>query len=256
MSSRASSAPRPAVAFGIVLAMLALPLLYVAFSHSHGQSVRTQSSTWPTQAVPPAPSLAELEHLASSDPTSAHRLNFSQALIDHGLQGRAIIVLNALIADEPMNTLAWNNLCVAHSLQQEYNLAVPACESGVRIDPSAQIIRNNLKWAQDERAHALQALAAQESTPGAQRTPAFYLAEGLNYLHLGNYDQAIGAWRQCLRLDHRNADAQNNIGIAQMMQSRYKEADASFREALTLNPGSQLAKNNLAWAMEEEKNAH
>ena len=248
MTETISRAPGRTAAALIVAVILGIPTAYVLLDRSTPKVAMAQATT-PTATS----TLAESERLAASEPTPEHRLNLSQALIDSGLYGRAIAVLNGLIAENAKFAPAWNNLCVAQTLQQQYNLALPACETGLRLNPEEQLIRNNLKWAQDQRVRALQTLSDQERTPEAQRNASFYVDEGLNQLHLGNYDQAIDAWKRSLQLDPHEARAQNNIGIAQMMQTHYREADASFRKALTLDPDNQLAKNNLAWAMEQEK---
>jgi len=253
--SRTSLAPRRSVAIGIALTMLAVPALYVVLHRSPADAVLASAA-----AAPPPPAvaqgeydLAQLEHLAMSDPTEGHQLNLSQAYLNKGMTGRAIIVLNNLVAQYPKDALAWNNLCVAHTLQQEYYLAIPNCMTGIRADPNTQLIKNNLNWAEQEKAKVVAALDAETKVPVEERKPESYITEGLNHLHLGEFDQAVASWKKCLELDPKSAPAQNNIGIAYMLQSRYTEAETNFRQALVLDPKFQLAKNNLAWALEEEK---
>ena len=203
----------------------------------------------------PQPDLTLLEAQTRSNPTEANRLNLSQAYIDRGMNARAIGVLNALVAEYPRNALGWNNLCVAHTLQQEYNLAIPACEAGIRADGSVPLLHNNLKWAQDERAKVLGAIAEEDKVAIANRDAAFYLNQGMNELHLGAYEEAVAAWKRCLQLDPRNGSAQNDIGVALMLQSQPVKAEASFREALAVDPNNALFHNNLNWALSEAATA-
>ena len=230
----------------ICLTMLTLPAVYVLSHSSEAQAAPAQSALQSS-----GPQLAELELLAHTQPTTANRLNLSQAYIDNAQYGRAVTLLTSIVAEDPHQALAWNNLCVAHTLQLEFDLAIPACEAGMRADASIQLLRNNLNWAQGERTKVLVALSEQARTPVAQRDSAFYLAEGLNHQHLGEYDAALTCWRQSLELDPANGAALNNIGIVQMFQHRYTDAELSFRRATQLNPASQLMRNNLAWAMSE-----
>ena len=229
----------------IALIMLALPLLYLAWAIPHEASAKAQS---PSQAPE---KLALLEAQTRSNPTETNRLNLSQEYINRGMNGRAVGILNAMVAEYPSSALGWNNLCVAHTLQQEYNLAIAACQAGIRADGTVQLLRNNLKWAQDEQSKAQAALAAEQSTPENARNPAFYLAMGMNQLHLGAYDEAIATWQKCLTLDSRNGAALNDIGVAKMMQGKPLEAEKSFREALAMEPTNTLYKNNLDWSLSE-----
>jgi tetratricopeptide (TPR) repeat protein len=85
----------------------------------------------------------------------------------------------------------------------------------------------------------------------ALRNADSYLAEGLNYLHTGDYDQAIYAWQRVLSLDPANALAANNIGTAYMLKQQPSLAATWFQKAIALDPSQQIAKNNLAWARNE-----
>ncbi len=249
-----SMAPSRRTALAIVATILAVPVFYVATHLRSPQAVSAAQGS-PAQAAGSAADLPELEHFALSNPTAANRINLSQAYIGRGMMSRALLVLNALVADEPQNALAWNNLCVAHTLQQEYNDAIGACETGVRADGSMQLIKNNLRWAQDEKAKVLVALSEAAHTPPSKRTADFYLADGLNHLHVGEYDQALTDWQLCLQTDPHNSAAENNIGMVQMLQAHYVEAESSFRKAVVLDPASQLSRNNLAWAQQAQRPA-
>jgi tetratricopeptide (TPR) repeat protein len=49
---------------------------------------------------------------------------------------------------EPDNALAYNNICSAHALREEWDPAIEACEKALTLDPELQRARNNLRWAQ------------------------------------------------------------------------------------------------------------
>lgn len=230
--------------FGVVALLLAVPLGYLgmrAFGrHSSGSAAAVNVEAAQTD-------LASLESLVQASPTSSNRINLSLAYINGGQPAQAIPVLSAVVAEDKTNAIAWNDLCVAHTLQKDYATAIDECNRALTISPDFQLARNNLKWASDEKAKALGVNAAAEQT-----TPlhdgAFYLAEGLNDLHVGDYDQAIVAWREMLKLQPKSATAANNIGTAYMMKKHPDEAAAWFNKAIEFDPSMQLAKNNLAWA--------
>ena len=61
----------------------------------------------------------------------------------------------------------------------------------------------------------------------------------------GRLLQAQAAYRQILTIDPAHADAHNNLGIALGGLGRPAEAEASFREALRLRPNYPEAHYNL-----------
>jgi superkiller protein 3 len=212
--------------------------------------------------VPPVPvasaadppqqgNIASLEELARTNPTSENRITLSVAFIRANQPVSALPILNALVAEDPKNAVAWNNLCVAHNMLAEYPQAINACNKAIGIDPSFQLARNNLKWAQDEVAKAQQSVANAERSAPAARTSADYVAEGLNLMHIGNYDEAIKAWQRALAIDPHRALAANNIGAAYMSKGQPREALTWFQKALAIDPTLQVAKNNVAWASSE-----
>jgi len=235
---------------GIALAALLVgaPIVFFVL-HSSGNSKVVSA-----QQPPAAANVASLEAAVNASPTSANRINLSLAYINSGASARAIQVLQSVVAQDKNNAIAWNDLCVAHTLQQDYASALDECNQALAIDPSFQLARNNLKWASDEKNKTLAAInAASQST--AVRDVDFFLKQGMNQLHVGDYDQAIVSWQQMLHLDPKNAMAANNIGTAYMLKRQPDVASGWFDRALKLDPNLQIAKNNLAWAHQELQNA-
>jgi tetratricopeptide (TPR) repeat protein len=243
-----SSAQR-AVAITAAVAILFLPIGYLVSRHKLTRNVSAQVASQPAPA--PAQSIAQWEGIVRAHPTEDNRLNLSVAYINGQQPGRAIAILNPLVAEDGNNALAWNNLCVANTMQMDYSLAIAACNHAIRLKPDFQLAQNNLKWAEDENRKAIAAITAQEQIAPASRNAASYLSEGLNYLHTGDYDQAIRAWQRVLSLDPENALAANNIGTAYMLKQRPNLAVPWFQKAIALDPAQQIAKNNLAWARDE-----
>jgi tetratricopeptide (TPR) repeat protein len=228
----------------IVLAagLIVLPVLYLAFSHG---SVTTVQSA---RQQAPATDISSLETLVKTSPTIVNRINLSLAYINGGESARSIPVLLSVVAEDKTNTIAWNDLCVANTLQKSYDAAIEDCETAIRYEPNYTLARNNLKWAQDEKNKALGI-----KPPPGSRDATFYLNDGLKQLNLGFYDQAIASWQHTLELDPGSALAVNNIGTAYMMKKQPDEAIVYFNKAIAMDPTLQLAKNNLAWAHSEQK---
>jgi len=230
------------VRLGVATLLLAVPLIYLGVRTFSRQTGGSSASVEAAQT-----DLASLESQVQTSPTSSNRISLSLAYISGGQPGRAIPVLSAVVAEDKTNAVAWNDLCVALTLQKEYATAIDECNHALTISPDFQLARNNLKWASDEKAKVLVANTSAEQT-AAVHDGAFYLAEGLNDLHAGDYDQAIVAWREMLKLEPKSAVAANNIGTAYMMKKHPDEAAAWFNKAIEFDPSMQLAKNNLAWA--------
>lgn len=195
--------------------------------------------------------IASLEETVRINPTSENRINLSFAYIHANQPSRALPILNALVMESPNNAVAWNNLCAAHNMLAEYPIAISACRKAIDIDPGFQLALNNLKWAQDEAAKAKQPVTGVDQNASTARTSADYIAEGLNYLHIGNYEEAIKAWQRALAIDPNSALAANNIGAAYMSKGQPEEALTWFQKALAIDPSLQIARNNVAWASSE-----
>lgn len=236
-----------------ICAVIALPFAYLLMHRSKPDALQVRPSAAPPAAA--AISIPVLEQIARAQPTADNRLNLSLAYINANQPASAIPVLQALVAEDAANAKAWNNLCVAHTMQAEYNHAIDDCRHALTLDPGLQLAQNNLRWAEGQNQKALDAIAAADKTPPASRDANSYLAEGLDAMHAGNYDKALQLWQQALARDPHSATAANDIGVAYMMKHRPSDAIPWFNKAAALDPGLQLAKNNLAWANSELRSA-
>ena len=234
-----------------ILAACAILVLPVGYLLLHRSPVNAGAPAMPA-AIQQAQSIAALEALVRAQPTAANRINLSLAYIQAGTPVPAVPVLQAVLAGDPKNAIAWNNLCVAHTMQQQFSDGIDDCNHALAVQPDFQLAKNNLKWATDERDATIKAISVAEQTDASKRDAAFYLTEGMNFMQLGNYDEAIHAWHRALDVDPRNASAANNIGIALMFQKHPAEATPWFQKAIDFDPMMQIAKNNLAWARQEE----
>jgi tetratricopeptide (TPR) repeat protein len=242
-----SAKPIRVLAIVVACILLILPIGYLMV-RAKPAAVAAQSAV---PSVPQGPDIAQLEEMARTQPSSENRLHLSWGYLAVNKPGQAIPLLESMLAEDKNNADAWNNLCVAHAMQMSYNLAVEDCTRALQREPQFQLAGNNLKWAQGGIDQARQSIASEEQLAPASRNAASYLAEGLNFLHIGNYDRAINAWRRALELDPGSALAANNIGVAYLAKKQPAKAIAWFEKALSLDPSLQLARNNLAWARDE-----
>ena len=65
--------------------------------------------------------------------------------------------------------------------------------------------------------------------------------------------EAEAAYRQAITLDPKYAIAYSNLGVALSDQKKYVEAEAAYRQAITLDPKDARAYNNLGIALSDQK---
>ena len=234
----------------IVIILLAAPVAYLFYKTSgvpplpkeETAAVSTELSDLPT-----------LENLVQTSPTFDNLINLSAAYINNKMPGKSIDHLKRAIGLNPGSAVAYNDLGVAYTMMQQYGEGVDNCTKALQLDSTFQLAKNNLKWATDEKNKVLQAIRVQEQIPENKRDVAFYSDYGLNYFKTGDYTKSIEIWNKIFDLDVKNTSALNSIGTAFMMKNQVEDAIVLFKKAIELDPGNQLAKNNLAWALGEQK---
>ena len=78
---------------------------------------------------------------------------------------------------------------------------------------------------------------------------------GLALAKLGQWEQAVEAYRQALRLRPDLAEAHNNLGIALVQMGRLDDAIAAYQRAIAHRPDFSAALNNLGLALFEAGHA-
>jgi tetratricopeptide (TPR) repeat protein len=86
--------------------------------------------------------------------------------------------------------------------------------------------------------------------------PAFSAGQWLNLSRTlyseGKYLESIGAAQTALHLQPDYPEAYNNIGAAYATMRLWDPAIQADQQAVRLQPGLQLARNNLAWALRQK----
>jgi len=237
-------------AFAALLAILIIwPVAYI-FIRTYGlPPLQEQQSN--AVAVKPD-DLPALETAARTNPSYDNLVNLASAYINKGMPGKSVSPLQQALQINPRSAVAYNDLGVAYTMMQQYGEGVSYCTKALEADSSFQLAKNNLKWATGERDKVLATIRDQEQTPESKRDVAFYSDCGLNYFRVGDYSKSIEVWNKIFDLDPKSTGALNSIGTAFMMKGQTDDAIALFKKALELEPGNQLAKNNLVWALDEK----
>jgi tetratricopeptide (TPR) repeat protein len=234
----------------VIAVVLLLPIIYI-FYKTMGNTSAVQEPV----ASNPQTDIAAYENAATTNPTVGNLLNLSNAYIRNRMAAKALEPLNKVLSLDPNNAVAYSNLGFAYTILQNYKKGVEYGEKAVQLDSTYQLAKNNLNWERGEQKKILDVIEELGKTPEKDRTTFYYLNLGLNYLKVQEYDKGIEVWNKILVTDPKNAGALINIGVAYMAENKYDNAIKSFEKSVEYNPGDQLSKNNLAWALGEKKKA-
>lgn len=75
-----------------------------------------------------------------------------------------------------------------------------------------------------------------------------YTGLGLTYYQAGKYDDAIKAWEKALTYNPKSELAYNNIAAAYGALNKWDEEIDACEKALAINPKFDLARRNMEWA--------
>ena len=192
----------------------------------------------------------------STADTAFQLVERASGLLELNRPADAVALLQRAIAAAPTNQLAWCELARAEVMCGRPRHAFEAASRGIALDPFDDYPHRLIS-------HALVALgdpaggvrAAQEAVRLSPHSASAHrrLAEALDdspqpywpwdrrRLHLA----AIEAASRAVQLDPAEPDAHNTLGYVHLTNKSPLLADASFREALRLNPSNARALNGL-----------
>jgi tetratricopeptide (TPR) repeat protein len=140
----------------------------------------------------------------------------------------------------PDNTVAYSNIASAFNNLYLFDEAMDYANKALKIDPNFELAKGNLNVAMERKKQLVNA-----NKDGLANN---YLNTSVIYFNLKEFDQCIKFSKKALQLTPQSAVAYNNIGASYNAESQFAKAEAAFSEALKINPGFELAKNNLAMA--------
>ena len=99
-------------------------------------------------------------------------------------------------------------------------------------------------------AASLPVVSAQVARQGPVSTPTQLVQEGNKYADSRQYDQAVDAYRQALKLDPNLAAAYHGLGRVYVNMGRPSDALGPMRSAIRIEPDNAIAHVNLAITLE------
>ena len=100
---------------------------------------------------------------------------------------------------------------------------------------------------QSSRLAGLEKLVAEDPT---NARAAVQLADA--YLDAGQFQKAVTAYQNALKLDPRNADTCTDMGAAYRKLGKTEESVAAFKQALDINPSHALALFNIGLVLRDD----
>ena len=161
------------------------------------------------------------------------------------------------VSDTSHQTPAFGNLVGSSGGEFVFELASgPQLLSAVSPEDDV----SKLAAEKEELERQLAELRAQLSSTGEVRgTPTEdpkveaerYHSIGLGFFRRGEYESALAAFQQAVRLQPNDVRAVNNLGFTYYQVGRYQEASDEVRRALTLDPTRAVAWLNLGDALDK-----
>ncbi len=148
----------------------------------------------------------------------------------------------------PNSALAYNDLGAVLNSYGRWDDAIVALQKAAELDPALDLAKNNLVYSISQKARGGRSAA----TPGNARTAADRLNAGLSLYASSNFAAAEAEFRKAIELDPGSALAYNDLGATLNNLQRWDEAIAALGKAVALNPALDLARNNLAWAVSQK----
>lgn len=185
--------------------------------------------------------LAAVEAALQLDRSSQRVNRFARGLAAGGEGDRAVEVLEAWVAEQPADGVAWSNLGLIQQQQGRAGRALEAYEQALlHADPNA-VILNNMAWLYLDRdgSRALElATKAYELAPSRAEIVDTY---GWVLFAQGRQSEGLSALQQALIIAPRNAEIALHVAEALVAMQRSDEARPMLERVIRDNPGSPFA---------------
>jgi len=132
---------RPVIV-ALVILILGLPLVFLLFS---------TTPYWAGREMSRAEKISRLEASVKASPTFDNYLNLGLAYLDNNQPEKSLGPLAKARDLRPDSAVIYNDLGVAYNLLKRYDEGIAACRRAIRLDPTFQLAKNNLKWGLDEK---------------------------------------------------------------------------------------------------------
>jgi tetratricopeptide (TPR) repeat protein/transglutaminase-like putative cysteine protease len=210
-------------------------LKVVASDAAQKLSLETSSAISPSTTAP--------------DLTAAQLNRRGYDALQAGNHAEAVTLLKRVVELEPKDSVAWNNLGLAHAGLRQWAPAIDAYQKQIAVNPYDQYAYNNLGRAyvaaRDYDKAEAAFLKQLEVNPLDRYTPSNL---GALYLTRRNYERAAEQFDKAIALDPENSWVQTQAGKAYLNLKQVDKAMAAFDRAVEKAP-SPSTWNNVAYEL-------
>ncbi len=185
--------------------------------------------------------------LTGCQPPGPKALLEGERLIHEARFDQAVERLHQATELLPNNAQAWNHLGIALQGLGKSDAAVAAYQHALRLDRNLGVARFNLGWLHLENnrpAEAANELTTYTTLVPTATTGWFHL--GTAFLRQKKWDDAERALAHAYRLDAKDPEILNNLGVVCLQKRKTREAGQWFSQALKVKPGHPPALLNFA----------
>lgn len=165
----------------------------------------------------------------------------------------AIQALQAAVARERADFIAWNLLGVLYGRERRWDEALEAFARSVEAEPRAADTLVNRGWILVELRRYDEALAAFEAAVKLQpRLARGHAGLGSTVVEArGDYEEGMERYLTAVKLDPENPAFLNDLGWLAYKMSRYQDAVAALEKAVALDPQNPMFQTNLGLAYQK-----
>jgi len=188
------------------------------------------------------------EKLVVSKPTAENYLALSLVYFNAGRFKDCIAASRTALTHKKNYAEAYNNIAVGYQMLAQWDSAIAASKKAVMLAPDFQLAKNNLSWEVSQK-HVLDSTVQfAQKLADTSPTPENYIALTLADYQAGRNTECIAAANKALVLRPEYAIAWNNMCAAYIALGEWDFAIVAGSEALRIDPTSELSKNNLNYA--------
>ena len=184
-----------------------------------------------TEATNNQPAVSVVQTNDSSTYFLAAGINLYQA----GDYNHAAMMFKQSISHNPGNKIAINDLVATYNQLKMFDDAIAMATEGLKLDPTFQLLLNNL--AESKKARA-----------SFKPDEAYYDNLSYNYYVQGDFVKVIESAKNALKLNPNSVVAWNNICSAYNSLHQYKKAEEACSNGLKIDANNVMLKNNKAEA--------
>jgi len=167
----------------------------------------------------------------------------------------AIVIERAQILSKqyPDASIIWNLMGASAAQIGRLDQAIFAFRRLLAIEPSDAVAHNNMANVLSEQGKLSEALEAYRKALSLSPDYAdAYNGMGVVLVKQGKLSEAVEAYKQVLAIEPSHIYAYNNIGNALKDQGEFEKAIEAYSKALSFKPGSPGIYNNIGIALKEQ----